>query len=334
MKKVLVLALLAFVSFAGFSQKKSTFVLQAEIANRNSDTLRILNRTNGKELLKMAVDKKGMFKGTVALDNGFYLLFDGKEYASLFLKNSYNLKLKMDAKQFDESIVFTGVGAVENNYLAQNTVAESKFDYNALLALDETNFATRIAEKKSADVADLASKKLDPEFVAIQKQNIEMNLASLQQYYQKIAESNKMNGAPSPTFEYDNYKGGKTKLEDFRGKFVYIDVWATWCGPCRQEIPFLKKVEEKYHDKNIVFLSMSIDKLKDIEKWKTMIKEKELGGVQVFADKDWNSKFVQEYKITGIPRFILVDPNGNIVKADAPRPSSGELHTLLDSVLK
>jgi len=253
MKKVLVLALLAFVSFAGFSQKKSTFVLQAEIANRNSDTLRILNRTNGKELLKMAVDKKGMFKGTVALDNGFYLLFDGKEYASLFLKNSYNLKLKMDAKQFDESIVFTGVGAVENNYLAQNTVAESKFDYNALLALDETNFATRIAEKKSADVADLESKKLDPEFVAIQKQNIEMNLASLQQYYQKIAESNKMNGAPSPTFEYDNYKGGKTKLEDFRGKFVYIDVWATWCGPCRQEIPFLKKVEEKYHDKNIVF---------------------------------------------------------------------------------
>ena len=78
---------------------------------------------------------------------------------------------------------------------------------------------------------------------------------------------------------------------------------------------------------------MSIDKVKDVEKWRTMVKEKELGGVQVFADNDWNSKFVQEYKITGIPRFILVDPKGNIVKADAPRPSSAELPTLLDSLL-
>ena len=67
---------------------------------------------------------------------------------------------------------------------------------------------------------------------------------------------------------------------------------------------------------------MSIDKVKDVEKWRTMVKEKELGGVQVFADNDWNSKFVQEYKITGIPRFILVDPNGNIVKVDVLRPSS------------
>jgi predicted DNA-binding protein YlxM (UPF0122 family) len=86
-----------------------------------------------------------------------------------------------------------------------------------------------------------------------------------------------MNGSVSPTFEYDNYKGGKTKLEDFRGKYVYIDVWATWCGPCRQEIPFLKKTEEKYHGKNIVFLSMSIDKVKDVEKWRTMAKDLEMG---------------------------------------------------------
>lgn len=95
----------------------------------------------------------------------------------------------------------------------------------------------------------------------------------------------------------------------------------------------MKKAEEKYHDKNIAFISISIDKLKDQEKWKTMVKEKELSGVQLFADNDWNSKFVQEYKITGIPRFILIDPKGNIVKADAARPSSDELIKELDSLL-
>lgn len=334
MKKLCIVALLALGIHGSQAQKKEAFTLQAEIANRNSDTIRILNRNNGKELLKIGVDKKGLFKGSAAVEKGFYMLYDGKEYTQLYLKNNFNLKLKMDAKQFDESIVYTGVGAVENNFLAQSAVSESKFDYNALLAASEADFAKRIEEKKAADLASLEGKKLDPEFVALQKQSIDMNLASLKKYHQQIVESNKMNGSPSPTFDYDNYKGGKTKLEDFRGKYVYIDVWATWCGPCRQEIPFLKKAEEKYHDKNIVFVSISIDKVKDLEKWKTMVKEKELGGVQVFADNDWNSKFVQDYKITGIPRFILVDPNGNIVKADAPRPSSEELTALLDTVLK
>jgi thiol-disulfide isomerase/thioredoxin len=333
MKKLVIIALLAFGIQESQAQKKEVFALQAEIANRNSDTIRILNRTNGKELLKIGVDKKGLFKGSATVEKGLYMLYDGKEYTQLYLKNGYNLKLKMDAKQFDESIVYSGVGAAENNFLAQNAIAESKFDFNSLLAANEADFTKRMQDKKTADIAALEGKKLDPEFVALQKQNIEMTAVAMTKYHAQIVEGNKMNGSPSPTFDYDNYKGGKTKLEDFKGKYVYIDVWATWCGPCRQEIPFLKKTEEKYHGKNIVFLSMSIDKLKDVEKWRTMVKEKELGGVQVFADNDWNSKFVQDYKITGIPRFILVDPNGNIVKADAPRPSSAELPTLLDSLL-
>jgi len=132
-------------------------------------------------------------------------------------------------------------------------------------------------------------------------------------------------GNPSPKFDYENFKGGKTSLESLKGKYVYIDVWATWCGPCRREIPSLQKVEEQYHGKNIEFVSLSIDAKKDYEKWRKFVEEKKLGGIQLFADNDWNSKFVQEYAIEGIPRFILVDPNGNIVSADAPRPSDPKL---------
>jgi len=64
-----------------------------------------------------------------------------------------------------------------------------------------------------------------------------------------------------------------------------------------------------------------------------MIKSKELGGVQVFADNDWNSQFVKDFNIKGIPRFILIDPNGKIVKADALRPSFPELQEQLDALL-
>ena len=87
-------------------------------------------------------------------------------------------------------------------------------------------------------------------------------------------ENKKMNNSQSPTFDYLNYAGGQTKLEDLKGKYVYIDVWATWCGPCLAEIPHLKKVEAAYHDKNIVFLSISIDVKKDYEKWKKFVTDK------------------------------------------------------------
>lgn len=139
-------------------------------------------------------------------------------------------------------------------------------------------------------------------------------------------------GKESPTFDYENHKGGTTSLTDLQGKYVYIDVWATWCGPCIAEIPALKKVEEDYHDKNITFVSISVDELKDHDKWKQMVSSKELGGVQLMADNAWKSSFVTDYAIDGIPRFILIDPNGKIVNADAPRPSDEKLIKLFDKL--
>lgn len=132
-------------------------------------------------------------------------------------------------------------------------------------------------------------------------------------------------GEISPKFDYENHKGGSTKLDDLKGKYVYIDVWATWCGPCIGEIPSLQKVEKQYHDKDIEFVSISIDNRSDYDKWRKMVTDKELGGQQLIAENAWQSQFAQDYKINGIPRFILVDPEGKIVSADAPRPSDDKL---------
>ncbi|WP_420574231.1 TlpA family protein disulfide reductase [Kordia sp.] len=139
-------------------------------------------------------------------------------------------------------------------------------------------------------------------------------------------------GKNSPDFNYENHKGGKTSLADLKGKYVYIDVWATWCGPCIAEIPSLKKVEKQYHNKDIQFVSISIDQQKAHKKWKTMVDDKELGGIQLMADNDWKSQFVVDYAIEGIPRFILIDPNGKIVNADAPRPSDPKLIELFNEL--
>ena len=331
MKKVYyILCAIVFTSI-GFAQNVVNF--QADIANRNGDVIYIKNNKN-QTVKEIKVNEKGIFNDSFDVTEGEYVMFDGVEYAQLFLRNGFDLILKMDAKAFDESIKFSGKGSAENNYIAQATLSESTFKYEDLLAADEVNFNKMIEAKKSNDFEKLDNAKLDPQFVTLQKKNVEMSLTGLKQYYNQKLAANKMNNTPSVTFDYENHKGGKTKLEDLLGKYVYIDVWATWCGPCRQEIPFLKKVEEKYHGKNIEFVSISVDVDKDHEKWKTFVTEKELGGIQLFADKNWNSEFMKSYGINSIPRFILIDPKGNIVKADAERPSSPKLQEELDKLLK
>ncbi|MCF6169320.1 TlpA disulfide reductase family protein [Lutibacter sp.] len=160
--------------------------------------------------------------------------------------------------------------------------------------------------------------------------NIENN-KQITESYKKLKTVAK--GQPSPKFEnYENFAGGTTSLDDLKGRFVYVDVWATWCGPCKREIPFLKKLEGKYRGKNIEFVSVSVDKAVDHDKWKKMVKEKELKGIQLFSDKDWDSDFVKEYLIKGIPRFILIDPKGNIVNSNAPRPSDSKLIDLFNEL--
>ena len=331
MKKVYyILCAIVFTSI-GFAQNVVNF--QADIANRNGDVIYIKNNKN-QTVKEIKVNEKGIFNDSFDVTEGEYVMFDGVEYAQLFLRNGFDLKLKMDAKAFDESIKFSGKGSAENNYIAQATLSESTFKYEDLLAADEINFNKMIEAKKSEDFDKLDKAMLDPQFVTLQKKNVEMSLTGLKQYYNQKLVANKMNNTPSLTFDYENHKGGKTKLEDLRGKYVYIDVWATWCGPCRAEIPYLKKAEEKHHGKNIEFVSISVDTDKDHEKWKTFVTEKALGGIQLFADKNWNSDFIKAFGINSIPRFILIDPNGVVVDADAKRPSNPKLIDQLDGLLK
>ena len=109
-------------------------------------------------------------------------------------------------------------------------------------------------------------------------------------------------------------------LAEFRGKYVYIDMWATWCGPCRQETPYLKALAEEFKDAQIVFLGLSVDK--DKEAWEKMVRGGGLPGVQLYLGT--KSRFQEQYSVQAIPRFILLDKEGKIISNDMSRPSSEE----------
>ena len=331
MKKITYLLLLAMtVSFAQ-TEKKSTVKFSAKIENRNSDTLTIYGPNRLKQVIP--VNKKGIFEATFETADGFHQFTDGNESSMMYLKNGDDLTMTLNTKEFDETIVYKGKGADENNFLAQKALKDEQFELTAF-DKDKDEFNALFEAKRKSDSEGLENGKFVDDFKKNIKKMMMQEQMSMQMMYKESAAVKKLNGNPSPTFAYENHKGGVTKLEDFKGKYVYIDVWATWCAPCRAEIPFLQKIEEKYHGKNIEFVSISIDTKKDYDKWKKFVTDKNLGGVQLFADNDWNSQFVKDFGISGIPRFILIDPKGNVLNANADRPSSEELDKVLSELVK
>lgn len=457
--KRLIIALVALSIFACKQEPKVDYaVISGKIENSKVKNAIISNADFKAEI---AINEDGTFADTLRIpENGFYTMSIGREFTPIYLGLNDNLNISINANSFDETIKYTGEGAVENNYLATKTLDNVKSTANPVefYSLEEDDFKAKLSEIKTENETLLNGlTNVDEAFVSSEKQNLVYdNYAMLNNYverhgyytkqegfevsegfiptelknmtfddskaykssssYKDIAfgkvltglfedlgddissvttddlksvsdikipalkndvidylssflvspgnenmeaiynffventtnedtkkkltatfEKNKnlIKGKPSPQFaNYENHKGGDLSLTDLKGKYVYVDVWATWCGPCIREIPSLKEVEKQFHGQNVEFVSTSIDQAKDHDKWVSMVKDKDLGGVQLMADKDWNSKFVRDYAIQGIPRFILIDPNGNIVSADAPRPSDPKLVELLEKELK
>ena len=454
--KKLIVALFAFTLFSCTQEPKVEYtVFSGKIENAPADKVLIEGQGMKKEI---TISTDGTFVDSMeTAKTGFYTFSVGRAKTDLYIKEGSNLSVTLDAKNFNETMKYAGVGAVENNYLAAKTLNVNKMqgNYRNLFTLDEASFKSNLeAIKSSNETALNALEGADNAFVKAEMENLKYDyfapmtdyegmrarvtknqdfkasegflpaelknikydnveiynasasyrnmafggiltpifedledfssltpadLSSIESikipelkeqvvgYLAKMALSpsnpnltelfnffisnttdetmiaditanydqlkDLMIGQPSPTFaSYENHKGGVTSLADLKGKYVYIDVWATWCGPCKKEIPALKKVEKDFHNKNIAFVSTSIDVATAHDKWKDMVKNEELGGIQLIADKDWNSQFVQDYGIKGIPRFILIDPKGNIVSADAPRPSDPKLIKLLTSL--
>lgn len=136
-------------------------------------------------------------------------------------------------------------------------------------------------------------------------------------------------GNLAPHFVLENYLGGHSKLEDFKETYIYMDVWATWCGPCIAEFPALRKLAKEFE--NIKFVSISIDRKRDYEKWRGMVVNEKLPGTQLIAFND-NEDFNTKYAIRSIPRYILIDKKGKIISANTFHPSNPKIKELFDTL--
>jgi len=137
-------------------------------------------------------------------------------------------------------------------------------------------------------------------------------------------------GEKAIDFTYSNRYGEKVSLSSFEGNLVYVDVWATWCGPCINQLPALKELSEDYKSKDVIFLGISVDS--DTTSWINMLNKKQLSGIQLIANDD-SSGIVKDYLINSYPRFMLFDKNGTVISTDSPWPSSCEIRDLINSYL-
>lgn len=330
MKKIILL--FAMITMVSCKTKPKDYVtLAGKLKSSGIEKLTVQGRNFIKEI---SVNSDGTFTDTLKVSDGVFAISNGDDRVTLFLKNGYNLNLEFKGERLTDGVTFKGEGAETNNFM-ENKRGFYMSDYanpKSYFTLDKAAFEARLAEAK-LELQGYKDKapNLDSLIVAMDTRNDEMFFGYIESNYETMHESlNRLaKGKVSPVFvNYENFNGGKTSLSDLRGKFVYLDIWATWCAPCKAEIPFLKSLEKEYEGKNITFVSISVDKPEEYKTWKKMVADEQLGGVQLYADNNFESQFILDYGINAIPRFILIDTEGNIVDADVLRPSNPKLKEL------
>ena len=141
-----------------------------------------------------------------------------------------------------------------------------------------------------------------------------------------------MPGSAAPVVRFLTPDGRPFSFGDFKGKYLYIDFWATWCGPCIKEIPSLVKLEKEFQGREITFLSISFDKDADEQKWKDYVKDHQMTSRQFRADAKSHELLTRNWNISMIPRFVILDKEGRVVNVNAPFPSDKKIRTALNKL--
>ena len=333
------------------SEHPSDFItFSGNIENTKDSTLTIVGKGFNK-IIKISED--GSFKDTLKISeaNLFNLYSPNNGRGIVFLKNGYDLKLTGTASNFFKSFNYLGEdeGADSNNlFIDRYNFGLTAGSVEGFIVLEKEAFKNKINFFKNG-MDSIAALYPNANESMLKQSNTQNNtffdklLDNYDQIHARIlqqreTEKRLKKGNKAPNFSnYENYNGNTSSLLDFRGNYVYIDVWATWCRPCIAQFPYLKKIEKEFEGKNISFVSISTDDdrrsngswEKARNKWITMVKSKNLSGYQLWAGKD-DARFSREYMITSIPRFILIDPDGNLIDSNAKSPSDPALRDLLN----
>lgn len=140
-------------------------------------------------------------------------------------------------------------------------------------------------------------------------------------------------GLQAPDFKAMSLDSTWVNLSDYKGKTVVVDVWATWCEPCKRMLPLFHQLEQDLKNEDVTFINVCIGTWVEMDLWREMAKEFQIENNTFFVN-GWKSEFVTDYHITGVPRYMVFDKNGCIVSVKAPNPSTPKLKEFIMRTLK
>lgn len=140
-------------------------------------------------------------------------------------------------------------------------------------------------------------------------------------------------GQIAPTFQLETLDGKLISFDDLKGKVLYIDFWATWCGPCKKEIEHAKKLKERFSSDEVIFVYISLDDEKDKDMWQWFVQQNNIEGLHLIAKGGFNSEIAKAYNITGVPTFYLIDQDGKIASNTPKRPSQAGVEQEIQAII-
>jgi peroxiredoxin len=189
--------------------------------------------------------------------------------------------------------------------------AGEKTDEVAMVTVMKARLYLEVLQNTEKGIAILKQVKVDFPNTKI-AQNIDQVIATIEK--QAAATNLLAVGKPFPAFAEKDLGGQPLSLANYKGKVVLVDFWATWCGPCVEELPNVIAAYGKFHDKGFEIIGVSLDQSHDA--LVAFIREKKMTWAQYFDGQGWNNKLGQEYGISSIPATFLLDRNGVIIARD------------------
>lgn len=232
---------------------------------------------------------------------------------SLISDENYLTYLKYEVCKNDNRDIDIKIKEIENI----SKLKASPFKNRLLFSYLKINLEEASSSKERNDLLNNYSEY-------ITDNQLKNNLLSQFEIFERLGKGNEARLVQAKTLD-----GKSILLSDFKGKFIAIDVWATWCSPCKYESPFFEKMAIKYNKENIVFVGLSTDK--NTEKWFIDAKNKSKSVIHLLLEN--SALFSKDYNVNSIPRFILIDSEGKIYNANMPRPSQESFEMLLRKAL-